>query len=41
MQDTAQSAAQSAQQRSPQNLGTILTVSGILALLVPIIQRYS
>ena len=37
MQDTAQSAAQSARQRSPQNLGTILTVSGILALLVPFI----
>ena len=33
MQDTAQSAWQ----RSPQNLGTILTVSGILALLVPFI----
>ncbi len=37
MQDTAQSAAQSARERSPQNLGTILTVSGILALLVPFI----
>ena len=37
MQGTAQDAAQSAQQRSPQNLGTILTVSGILALLVPFI----
>jgi uncharacterized protein YacL len=37
MQSTAQDAAQSAQQRSPQNLGTILTVSGILALLVPFI----
>jgi hypothetical protein len=35
MQGAAQDAAQSVQQRSPQNLGTILTVSGILALLVP------
>ena len=37
MQGTAQGAAQSARQRSPQNLGTILTVSGILALLVPFV----
>ena len=32
-----QSTAQGASQRAPQNLGTILTVSGILALLVPFI----
>ncbi len=37
MQGTAQEAAQGARQRAPQNLGTILTVSGILALLVPFI----
>jgi hypothetical protein len=35
MQNAAQSATQGIQQ--PQNLGTILTVSGILALLVPFI----
>ena len=37
MRSTAQDAAQGASQRAPQNLGTILTVSGILALLVPFI----
>ncbi len=35
MQNAAQSATQAVQQ--PQNLGTILTVSGLLALLVPFI----
>ena len=37
MQSTAQDAAQGASERAPQNLGTILTVSGILALLVPFV----
>ena len=37
LQSTAQDAAQGAGREAPQNLGTILTVSGILALLVPFI----
>lgn len=37
MQSTAQDVSQSVQQRSPQNLGTVLSITGILALLVPFI----
>jgi hypothetical protein len=37
MQNTAQDVTQSVQQRSPQNLGTVLSISGIIALLVPFI----